>query len=181
MAFDICPVNTVLNYLAAQNGQEFDRDGDMARQGKILPDLLKKLNNLPYYAANPPKSLGIEWVLQNIYPLLSQTNTEDHLHTFCHHIAEQIINVCNIREKPRSILITGGGAKNNFLLELLRKKSDNALEIVLPDTEIIDFKEAIIFAFLGLLRELGQINCLRSVTGASCDSSGGLVFDYSFL
>jgi anhydro-N-acetylmuramic acid kinase len=181
MAFDICPVNTVLNYLAAQNGQEFDRDGDMARQGKILPDLLKKLNNLSYYTANPPKSLGIEWVLQNIYPLLSQTNTEDHLHTFCHHIAEQIINVCNIREKPRSILITGGGAKNNFLLELLRKKSDNALEIVLPDTEIIDFKEAIIFAFLGLLRELGQINCLRSVTGASCDSSGGLVFDYSFL
>ncbi len=182
IAFDICPVNTVLNHLSLRIGIPFDKNGDVGRNGQLNKDLLQKLNSLNYYRLAPPKSLGIEWVEENIFPLLRGDAVEDLLHTFCHHIAEQIVRSMeklsfshgNI---PR-MLVTGGGAKNIFLIELIREKSGGKFNIIIPDEKIIDFKEAIIFAFLGLLRYLGEINCLSSVTGAARDSSGGLIYDH---
>lgn len=181
VAFDICPVNTVLNHLAAQLGLDFDPDGAIAKSGKLMPELLEKLNDLEYYKLNPPKSLGIEWVNQNILKILPDGHNWDILHTFCHHISDQIAAACSMfkpeNSHPPSLLATGGGTKNSFLMELIREKLGEKAKVVVPDIEIVDFKEAIIFAFLGLLKELGQINCLKSVTGAQKDSSGGLVFD----
>lgn len=178
IAFDICPVNTVLNSLSRELGHNFDENGHIAKSGNLSPKLLKKLNNLEYYHSPPPKSLGIEWVNENVFPLFDNESKEDLLHTFCHHIADQIVNSCNINStissKPR-LLVTGGGTKNGFLIDLLRVKSDKIMEIVVPNELIIDFKEAIIFAFLGLLKHLEQDNCLKSVTGADVNSSGGLV------
>jgi anhydro-N-acetylmuramic acid kinase len=104
----------------------------------------------------------------------------DLLHTFCHHIADQIILAVNLnaaKNKRPEILITGGGAKNTFLIDLLRQKAGNNYHIIIPDAQLIDFKEAIIFAFLGLLKVLGQHNCLESVTGASTNSSGGIIIE----
>lgn len=180
IAFDVCPVNTILNNLASRLGMDFDKNGMLARRGKLLPLLLNKLNALTYYHTPPPKSLGIEWVQDNIIPLFGQEKITDLLHTFCHHIADQIILVCDAnsqKNKMSEILVTGGGAKNTFLIELLKQKADKKYKIVLPDAQIIDFKEAIIFAFLGLLKFLGQPNCYKSVTGASVNSSGGLLIE----
>jgi anhydro-N-acetylmuramic acid kinase len=180
IAFDVGPVNTVLNHLASRLGFEYDKNGALAKAGKMLPELLERLNELPYYQSPPPKSLGIEWVKEQILPMLGSEKETDLLHTFCHHIADQIILAVNLnssKNKRPEILITGGGAKNAFLIELLQQKAGSNYHIILPDVQLIDFKEAIIFGFLGLLKVLGQHNCLASVTGASTNSTGGIVIE----
>lgn len=177
VAFDICPVNTVLNHLAKKKGIEFDENGQLAQSGRLNESLLSRLNHLPYYSAPPPKSLGIEWVYQHIFPLFNGIDTVDILHTYCHHITDQIVSaVVEARNnKPAVMLTTGGGAKNNFLVQLLKSQAGDALKIVIPDEHLVDFKEALIFAFLGLLRFLGKTNCYKSVTGARRDSSCGIL------
>ncbi len=183
IAFDICPVNTVLNLLSNKLDRPFDLDGELAKSGITNSELFDQLNALSYYKERPPKSLGIEWVLKYIIPMLKQDTPENLLNTFCHHIAYQITSSTidftkqmAENHKPK-MLITGGGAKNTFLIELINKKAKDKFEIVIPDEKIVDYKEAIIFAFLGLLRSLGKINTLKSVTGAQRDSSGGLIFE----
>lgn len=183
IAYDICPVNTVLNYLAMQLNVPYDNGGEIARSGVKNASLLQTLNAIPYYKQPPPKSLGIEWVQQNVYPLLDMDTLKNLLNTYCHHIVQQIISSLNIEKwttqnnNSLKMLVTGGGAKNSFLMDLLKKKAKGKVDIIIPDDQLIDYKEAIIFAFLGLLRNLGMINTLKSVTGAKTDSSGGLIYD----
>lgn len=175
IAFDICPVNTVLNKLANELGKDFDKNGELARQGKYIPSLLDKLNNLPYYSKLPPKSLGNEWLIENFYPILDEPSFSivDKLRTVVEHIACQISAKIR-RFNIKSLLVSGGGAFNIFLLENIRKKTD--CEIVVPESQLIEYKEALVFAFLGLLRWHGQVNCLASATGASHDSISGAVY-----
>lgn len=170
-AYDICAVNYVLNRLAKREGKDYDEDGKLASAGKIIPELLAELNALPYFRKPPPKSIGREWIEEAVFPLLKNGgNTKDLLRTFSEHIAMQIAAVCG----EGTMLVTGGGAHNKFLISLLREKCK--AKIILPGKETIDFKEALIFAFLGLLRMQNKINTLASVTGASRDSSGGVIF-----
>lgn len=178
IAFDACPVNTVLNSLSQRMGYDYDQDGALAKSGNLLTDLLVKLNDLDYYKKYPPKSLGLEWVEKSIFPLLQEGSIPDLLQTFCHHIAEQIVKACpstKTSSSAKKMLITGGGAKNRYLIEMIRKKANNRFHIEIPDQDIVDYKEAIIFAFLGLLKDMNKTNCLKSVTGASTNSSTGLV------
>jgi anhydro-N-acetylmuramic acid kinase len=172
IAFDICPVNQVLNSLSIELGKAFDNKGEMASEGNLNSDLLAKLNQLNYYKSKPPKSLGKEWVDENIPPLLDSFSIplKDKLRTFTKHIALQITNT--IDNNPGKVLITGGGAYNDFLIEKI--KASTSCEITLPNNELIEFKEAMIFAFLGVLRIRDEINCLSSVTGASRDSCSGV-------
>lgn len=175
IAYDIAPANIVLNYLSGKKGMPFDKNGDLARSGAVDPALLAQLNSLSYYQKESPKSLGKEWVLSNIHPLLSNCGltVEDQLATFCEHIAVQIGKSAS-GSKNDHLLITGGGAHNSFLTGRI----SNYLEpqMLIPDKLTIDFKEALIFAFLGLLRWLHRNNCLSSVTGARSDSSGGAIY-----
>lgn len=172
IAFDICTVNYVLNRLAKRLDKNFDEDGNLARSGKLLSPILEKINALPYFSKAAPKSIGREWVEDAVFPLMPETEkTEDLLHTFTIHAVDQIAK--NIAGKGK-ILITGGGAKNVFFIEQLKQQC--SAEIIIPDTNTIDFKEALIFGFLGLLRWNNQINTLSSVTGASQDSSGGSIY-----
>ena len=177
IAFDICPVNIVLNHLTKRIGKPFDPSGQMARTGTLSPSLLSSLNNLPYYDQPPPKSLGKEWVLSHILPLLDPSSIllNDQLNTFCEHVAIQLARSTS-GHKPGKILVTGGGAFNEYLVGRIKKHSIH--EIILPDENTINFKEALIFAFLGVLRWLEETNCLRSVTGAAKDTSGGSVYFY---
>ncbi len=183
IAYDICPVNTVLNKLANRLDLPFDDGGRIAKSGVTNQKLLEKLNILDYYSQKPPKSLGIEWVDENIFQLLKDDTSANLLNTFCHHIAEQINHSLelNFISSEKSIvpkmLITGGGAKNTFLIDLIASKSQGKIEVIIPEVQTVDFKEAIIFAFLGLLRTLNKVNTLKSVTGARTDSSGGVIFD----
>jgi anhydro-N-acetylmuramic acid kinase len=174
IAFDICPSNTILNYIAGRLDMPYDRDGLKGREGRILKHLLEKLNGLPYYAIKPPKSLGYEYLDTIFFPLIrSRTRKpENILRTLYEHIAIQIAEALKIKEGGK-VLLTGGGARNSFLVELIKSHTDK--EIIIPGDGLADFKEAIVFAFLGLLRMLGENNCFASVTGASSDCSGGLI------
>jgi len=189
IAFDICPANIVLNTLASQAGHSFDNNGDLARSGSLLPDLLESLNQLSYYHQPPPKSLGKEWVEKHIWPLLRDpesgirdpgSDIADHasriadlLHTFCEHIAIQVGKNTG-KNRVDKLLITGGGALNQFLVERIRHHT--IPQVILPDLLTIQFKEALIFAFLGLLRWRNEINILSSVTGARRDNIGGAIY-----
>jgi len=147
----------------------------MARIGNLSHSLLSALNQLPYYNHPPPKSLGKEWVLSHVYPILDSSSVllNDQLNTFCEHIAIQISRALG-KEKNHKILITGGGAFNDFLLERIKYHTPNP--ILLPDANTINFKEALIFAFLGVLRWREEPNCLQSVTGARKDNIGGAIY-----
>jgi anhydro-N-acetylmuramic acid kinase len=175
IAFDICPANMVLNSLANQIDIPYDENGETARQGELNLQLLTKLNDLEYYQKNPPKSLGKEWVLSEFFPILelSEIPVKDKLMTVSGHIAYQISKAVQ-SSKNRKMLVTGGGAFNTFLMEKIREQCQ--LEIIIPDPDTVNFKEALIFAFLGVLRWRNEVNCLRSYTGASHDNSGGAVY-----
>lgn len=175
IAYDICPANIVMNRLAMEMGYDYDPGGKLAAGGTINQKLLDDLNLLPYYAKTPPKSLGKEWVLENIFPLLKQSSqpVADKLTTVCEHIAMQVAAATNL-QTPAKILITGGGAFNDFLVSRIRHHSTH--QLIIPDTLTINFKEALIFAFLGVLRWRNETNCLPSVTGASKPSAGGAIY-----
>ncbi len=174
-AFDICPVNIVLNRFARAKDQLFDRDGKLGLSGSTNKELLVSLNSIPFYRQPFPKSLSREWIESNLDRVIEGFSClfEDKIRTYYDHIAWQINSVLN-SNKIRNVLITGGGTHNSFLIELL--KQDSKSEIIIPDSETVDFKEALIFAFMGLLRYEGEINCLASVTGASRDSVCGAVY-----
>jgi len=175
IAFDICPVNIVLNFYANKIGLEYDAFGKIASEGKLNEALLEKLNALEFYQQKPPKSLGLEWVQSTIFPLIDAFETEvpTILRTFVVHIAQQISKVIT---KNNQVLVTGGGVFNTFLMDEIRQYSNS--QIVLPAAELIDYKEALVFAFLGLLKIHDEINCLKSVTGASKNHSSGVVFNH---
>jgi anhydro-N-acetylmuramic acid kinase len=175
IAYDICPANIVLNHLAGKIGKSFDPSGQMARIGNLSHSLLSTLNQLPYYDHPPPKSLGKEWVVSHIFPVLDSSSIllNDQLNTFCEHIAIQISRASG-KDKNLKILISGGGAYNEYLLERIKYHTPNP--ILLPDENTINFKEALIFAFLGVLRWRGEPNCLQSVTGARKDNMGGAIY-----
>jgi anhydro-N-acetylmuramic acid kinase len=179
IAYDICPVNIVMNAIAERSGKAYDENGDMAREGMLSHYLLTELNQLGFYKMPPdsPKSLGKEWVIKNINPLLEQYDLADNdlLHTFCEHIAYQVGKSLKGKSKGK-LLITGGGAYNSYLLD--RMKEHITHDIVLPAKTTIEYKEALLFAFLGVLRTRNEVYCLKSVTGASRDSSGGVIADW---
>jgi anhydro-N-acetylmuramic acid kinase len=180
IAFDICPCNLVLNLLANKLGFDYDKNGELAKNGTINEELLKQLNTLDFYKQQYPKSLGTEWLEENITPILkkSKINAEDKLATFVEHIAYQVGESINseVTSKNRKLLITGGGALNSYLVNRIIEHCN--CTVVIPKKEIIDFKEAIIFAFLGVLRFKKLPNCLSTVTGANKDVIGGTIVWY---
>lgn len=173
IAFDISPVNYVINRFTRKIGLEMDRDGVIASRGQVNHALLDRLNALDYYARPWPKSLGREWVEKQVFPLLDGCglSLEDILRTYYEHCAMQLARVT---VPGRSLLVTGGGAYNKFLIERMRVLS--GCKIVIPEPAIIEYKEALIFAFLGVLYMLDEPSCLRSVTGADKDNIGGMLF-----
>lgn len=175
IAFDISPVNTVLNHYANTLGMAFDHSGATAASGEINEELLHLLNMLDYYKKSYPKSLGIEYVNDHVLPMLenSTLSTVDKMRTFTEHIALQ--TALALPSKNGRMLITGGGAYNTFLIERIAFYLPK-MELVIPDNKLVEYKEALIFALLGVLRLRGEINVLSSVTGATADHSSGNIF-----
>lgn len=178
LAYDICPVNMVMNRIAAEKGLSYDDGGKLAASGELNPELLELLENLGFYKSTGPKSIGQEWVDVEVMPVINSfaITSEDKLHTFGVHIAKRILaEAGHAPGNPKKMLITGGGAFNTFLMKMFERENREKVELVIPDKNVIAFKEAIIFAFLGYLRHLGKKNCLASVTGARQDVSGGSI------
>ena len=176
IAYDICAVNTVLNYYSEKLGKEYDDSGNIARSGKFDPILFKQLEEIPFYKFSSPKSLGMEWVNTSVLPILKnfEKDIPSILNTYCDHIASEITK--NIKDDFEvEVLVTGGGAFNSYLMELLQQKTN--AKIIIPSSEIINFKEALIFGFLGVLKIREEINVLSSVTGAEQDHCAGIVFE----
>ncbi len=175
IAYDICPLNIVLNALAEQLDLPYDDKGEIARNGTVDINVLDVLNTLQFYKLQPPKSLGLEWVEQFIVPIIKKAkiSAEDAIATFTEHVAIQLAK--QFREGS-SVLVTGGGAYNDYLLE--RVKFHNKIDITIPNTQLIEFKEALVFGLLGVLRLRDEVNCLASVTGASQNHSSGKIFKY---
>jgi len=172
IAYDICPVNVLLNHFSQKMGYEFDSGGEISAQGAIDKRILDQLNSLDYYSILPPKSLGIEWANKWVFPIMSKIeNLKDILRTYTEHAAFQIVKNIQGCEK---VLFTGGGVFNTFLMDRINALSSS--EIIIPDEKLIDYKEALIFAFLGLLKLEDKINCLSSVTGAKQNHSSGKIF-----
>lgn len=180
IAYDIGLANMILNYITRKIDLEYDKGGEIARSGNINPEMLQRLNALKYYLLPHPKSIGYEWFLEEVVPIVDGTKdtTNNLLHTAVHHVCEKIaqqIHQNTIRPGQR-LLVTGGGALNTFLIETLTKKLGNETQVVVPEPTLIDFKEAMVFAFMAALRIERQINVLNSVTGANRNSSSGVVY-----
>lgn len=173
VAYDISPVNYVLNHYTRSIGKDYDRDGLMARNGKICRELLERLNSLDFYKMKGPKSLGREWVESQVLPLIDSyaISMEDKLSTFCEHVAMQIAR----HIKGGKVLLTGGGALNLYLVERMQANAPQC-KYVVPDRQTVNFKEALIFAFLGALYVADMPNCMSSVTGAAYNCIGGALY-----
>ncbi|MEQ8907645.1 MAG: anhydro-N-acetylmuramic acid kinase [Vicingaceae bacterium] len=175
IAFDVAPSNMIINELCQKHfNLDFDKNGEIAKKGKIDQCLYEQLENIGYYQKEPPKSLGKEDIDRDFMPLFEATNitVEDQLFTFYQHWANQITKTLSENQLYENILISGGGAKNTFLIKGLLEK----FNISVPDEMVLEYKEALIFAFLGLYRLEGKNNVLSTVTGASRSHSAGAVF-----
>ena len=175
LAWDICPANMALNFITGKINMKMDRDGIEGKKGSVNKQLLEELNGLEFYETIPPKSLGREWFEEKFLEILINhpTSWHDKLRTVYEHISLMIASACSSHPEGR-LLVTGGGAHNIFLIERIKHHSKH--NIIIPVKDIINFKEALIFAFLGLLRLENKVNCLASVTGSRKDSIGGSVY-----
>ena len=171
-AYDICALNTVLNFYSKKIGYEYDKNGSLSKQGAINSDMFNELNKLNFYSKKNPKSLGIEFVKEVLFPLINkyQINYSDVLATYIKHVAFQIKKNINDEEK---VLLSGGGSFNKTLIQNLENYNIN---YTIPENTIVNFKESLIFALLGYLKINNKTNCLKSVTGASRDHSSGDIF-----
>ena len=180
IAYDIGLANMILNYITRKINLEYDDDGKLARKGIINKKMLKCLNDLQYYRLPHPKSIGYEWFLDEVVPIVEETDDsiENLLHTSIHHICDKIAQQIklNTNGKKQSLLVTGGGALNTYFIETLQQKLGEATNVMIPEKIIIEFKEALVFALMGVLRVEQQTNVLSSVTGAKKDSSSGVVY-----
>jgi anhydro-N-acetylmuramic acid kinase len=182
IAFDICAANRVLNMLAAEKNLNYDEDGKMASEGKVNEDLLQKLNALEYYSLPHPKSLANSFGTDIIYPLIKEFDltTEDSLSTYVEHIAMQIKNSLVpyvSKTELQQLMVTGGGAFNKYLIKRIELHLQEInFEIYIPESEVVNYKEALIMALLGTLRWREQYTVLASVTGALRNSIGGALW-----
>jgi anhydro-N-acetylmuramic acid kinase len=175
IAFDISPVNTVLNFYANKLGLAYDDKGTIARSGESDLNLMEELDALAYYQKPFPKSLGFEFVKTVVLPLMESydISIEDKMHTFVKHIAKQ--TAFALPERNGKMLITGGGTYNDFLLESMQNYLPE-MSLVVPDAKTLEYKEALIFALLGILKLRKEVNVLSSVTGAKKDHSSGKMY-----
>ena len=178
-AGDISGCCQVLDRLAGLYGHDYDEGGDLARSGNYLPELADHLSALSYHARPYPKSLSNDWVVQSLWPLLESFpgSVEDRLYTFCHWLARETVAVFSGADAgAREILVSGGGARNTFLLEQLRQGGGADLEFVVERGLTGDFKEAALVALCALFRQLGIPNSLSSATGATHDTVNGALY-----
>lgn len=179
LAFDVCPANRVLNMLANDAGKEYDKDGQLAAAGTVNSPLLEKLNELDYYSKPYPKSLANEFGIDIIYPLIKEANISipDALCTYTEHIAYQIACSLQTTNKAGKLLVTGGGAFNHFLVQRIQAHlTVLSIEVIVPDALLVNYKEALIMALLGVLRWREETTTLHSVTGANRNSVGGALW-----
>ncbi len=175
ISYDLAMANMVSNYVCSLEGIEYDDKGKLGASGNFNHNLYNDLNAIEFFSKSHPKSLGKENFIINFKPILDKYNISnaDKLNTFGKHLAHQICKILSSTQ-DKKVLITGGGAYNSFWVSEIRSTAD--AQIIIPENKIIEYKEAVIFGFLGVLRKKQLVNCLSSVTGAKQDSVGGTIY-----
>jgi anhydro-N-acetylmuramic acid kinase len=177
--FDVCPFNMAMNEVASLRGMDFDENGTLASHGEVIEGLLKDLSAISFYNLEGPRSIDRQWYMMQFQPVVRNYErvhkAESVLRTLIEHFSSLISQVLNKELQPEDkTMISGGGAKNSFFISMLREKTKS--QIILPENEVIDYKEAIIFAYLAMLRVMNRNNVLSSVTGAERNSVGGALY-----
>jgi len=186
-AFDIGPANQVLNMLAQQADQPYDKDGLLATAGKVNNNLLELLNHNDYFDTQPPKSLDNQWIQTEVFPVYQnhKASINDQLHTACQQLAEQTAKAIDylilkeaLNKDRYKLLATGGGALNLFLIKCIREQVNKkySIDLEVPHLDIVLYKEAILMGLMGVLRVANIPNCFSSVTGAAMDTVGGAIY-----
>jgi anhydro-N-acetylmuramic acid kinase len=185
LAFDVCAANRVLNMLAAMTGKTYDENGEMAASGNVSASLLNELNELDYYKQTYPKSLANDFGTDSVYPLIMKYNlpVNDALHTYVEHIVRQVRNAILQLTNDKNnrvtlkLLATGGGALNSYLVnQLTHTLKEINIETIIPESTLINYKEAMIMALIAVLRWREEYNVLATVTGAKRNSIGGALW-----
>ena len=176
VGFDISVCNLIFNHLSEKFGKDFDKGGNLGLKGVINESLLLKLESLDFYKQKAARSLDREWFSKHVAPLFNDkaVSKEDQLHTAYIHVSEKIAHHINLAGSGKKVLLSGGGAKNNYLVRLIQEAT--ASKVHIPDDIVIDYKECLLMAYLGLLRTLKPNNCISSVTGAERSCSGGGIY-----
>ena len=172
-AFDIAPCNQVLNKIANLVGLTYDHDGALALSGSMLNSWYEALSAIPYFKLKGPKSMSNEWVAEEIIAKLPNFAPKDMAYTFCQFVGGQLSQQLADSQYEK-ILITGGGAYNKGLVKAIEDSLGR--NVIIPSPNIIDFKEAIIFGFMAILKQRNETNVLKIVTGASRDTSAGILY-----
>ena len=182
LAFDIGSCNGILNFLAQSHDPalSYDPEGKLAASGSFSQELYDTLQALSFYSEPPPKSLGWEWVRSELIPIFlpSPLPLVDQMHTYCLHIADQIYQALKLTDSQgKELRISGGGVHNSFLMECIRKrfKELEITENFSTNRDFVDFKEALVFAFLALRTLTGKNTIFASVTGASTEACTGSI------
>jgi anhydro-N-acetylmuramic acid kinase len=180
LAFDVCFVNMAFNYLAGKTGKSYDKNGNLASRGEVNKALLRSIDKVYEKLRSKRPSLGREIFDASIQPLLDDKNVsvEDALRTVAASSAKEIVHTIRDLKSSARVLCTGGGAFNSFFMSLLLDIASDDMTFIIPDEEVVKFKEAMVFAFLGVLRVRDEVNCLKSVTGATMDSSAGILVGF---
>jgi len=180
LAYDIGLANMILNHITRNNGLDYDEGGQLAKSGTINVEMFEKLNALEYYKLPIPKSIGYEWFVEEVVPIVESTEDaiENLLCTGVNHICEQVATQikAHCKKSKNTLLVTGGGALNNFLIETLQEKLGKEVDVAITEKQLIEFKEAVVFSLMAVLRIELKTNVLSSVTGAKSDSSSGVIF-----
>lgn len=180
LAFDICFCNMGLNLLASEVSKRYDRNGEMASDGAIDSGLLRNLDKIYSKLSAKRPSLGREIFEEQIAELLKnkKLSVEDRLCTFTESVAMEIVKAITLHKKQAKVLCTGGGAFNSFLISRMLQQGGDDLTFIIPEDEVVKFKEAMVFGFLGVLRVRNEVNCLKTVTNASRDTSSGTMIGF---
>jgi anhydro-N-acetylmuramic acid kinase len=182
IAFDVCAANRVLNMLAEEKGLAFDEDGKIAAAGNTNDELLQKLNDLEYYRQPHPKSLANDFGTDTVFPIIKEASlsTENAMRTYVEHILVQIkkaIVSCELPVVSGQLLVTGGGAFNSFVVNRLKEVlNEMKIEVIIPEENLVKYKEALVMALMGTLRWREEYNVLASVTGAKRNTIGGALW-----
>jgi len=190
IGFDVCFANQVLNRLAQNLGLPFDKGGAIAAQAKNsageqsrqrVARALSEWSSIDLSRPFPPPSLGRETLETDIIPRFESSglSAEDALWAWCEHIAECVLHYLKFNPAEGKILVTGGGAFNQFLMECLRAAAAKKPEFKWEKgtDALITHKEALLFGFLGLLRFLGLNNVDASYTRSSSSHSAGCIYN----
>jgi anhydro-N-acetylmuramic acid kinase len=174
-AYDLFACNQWLNALSLQLGKAYDENGALSADGRVIPEIVNVCLSWNYCNLPAPKSLSNsacqEFFKQEILPFLSHYSVPDVMKSCIEAMAKVIGKSLKNAQK---VLVTGGGAYNVTLIDKLREH----FHVEIPNREIVEFKEAIAFAYLGFCRIKGMPGNVPEATGASREALLGCLYNF---